>query len=704
MTLRSTIWLFDTVTPTPRSIVWLLAATAPMAVATTLGAQQTWNDERTHALVEHATERRANQLADTALVDYKATAHGYVTFLAQFGEGFPEPPKIVKADELGLEVYWRAPDLSKQRIMGRRDTLLLPTDINYHRDHLGIVQNNFRNIIRIGEGDEVQDVPHPLSPSGLDVYDFAIHDSLQIRLGSRVLDVYEVRVRPKDDRQPRTVGSVYIDRESGEVVRMTFSFTRAALIDKDLEDVSVVLENGLIDGRFWLPRRQEIEIRRTGSWLDYPARGIIRGRWEICCYEINKGIPPSYFAGPEIVMAPTAERAQNPFPFTGHVLDSLPPDVRAVTDEDVKKVQEEARALVRAQALARSRSFALSARHISDLARFNRVEGLALGTGILQRLGGGFAVAAAGRYGFSDDELKGRAALEYRTGMGSSLVLAAQREYHDVSDEQETSLVRNTIAAQEFGSDYTDTYDARGISLSGSLAPFGWRPSFELAYEEHAPLFVRAKPASGAFEPTIPAEELREERVGVALDRGTSLTYGGFELASHVAVSGIRRVGQGAHAEAVRPTIVLDLQRPFGTNRLISHTFAAGALSGDSVAVQHLVYLGGPTSGPGYDFHEFVGRGGVSQRLEYRFLTPFVPIPLGRFGRAPGSITLAPFATVVWIDRSAAFKEARQGWYPSLGLGALTVFDVLRLDVARGLRGGRWTFSLDIGRDFWSVL
>src|SRR5256885_3831309 len=391
---------------------------AMIVVATHLGAQQTWNDPRTTALVERATERRASQLADTALVDYKATAHGYVTFLAQFGEGFPEPPKIVKADELGLEVYWRAPDLSKQRIMGRRDTLLLPTDINYHRDHLGIVQNNFRNIIRIGEGDEVQDVPHPLSPAGLQAYDFAIRDSLQIRLGPRVLDVYEVRVRPRDDRQPRTVGSVYIDRESGEVVRMTFSFTRAALIDKDLEDVSVVLENALIEGRYWLPRRQEIEIRRTGSWIDYPARGIIRGRWEICCYEINQGIPANYFAGPEIVMAPPSERAMKPCPFSGAVLDSLPSDVRAVTDADVKKVQEEARALVREQALQSSRSFVLSARHLSDMVRFNRVEGLALGTGVLQRLGAGFALAASGRYGFSDKESKGRGALEYRTGAG----------------------------------------------------------------------------------------------------------------------------------------------------------------------------------------------------------------------------------------------------------------------------------------------
>ena len=681
-----------------------LSLAAAFLITGTLNAQA-WNDPRTRALVERATERRTSQLADTGLVDYKATAHGYVTFLAQFGEGFPEPPRIVKADELGLEVYWRAPDLSKQRIMGRRDTLLLPTDINYHRDHLGIVQNNFRNIIRIGEGDEVQDVPHPLSPVGLQVYDFAIHDSLQIRLGPRVLDVFEVRVRPKDDRQARAVGAVYIDRETGEVVRMAFSFTRAALIDKDLEDVSVVLENALIEGRFWLPRRQEIEIRRTGAWLDYPARGIIRGRWEICCYEVNTGISPSFFAGPEIVMAPPAERAQKPFPFTGHVLDSLPPDVRAVTDEEVKKVQEEARALVRAQALARSKSFVFSARHVSDIARFNRVEGLALGSGFLQRVGAGFAVAASGRYGFSDKELKGRGALEYRTGAGSSLILAAERQYRDVSDDQETSLVQNTIAAQEFGSDYSDTYDSRRISLAGSLARFGWRPSLELAYERHEPLLVHARPASGTFEPTIPALSLHETRATLGLDRPTSLTFGGYELGTHFALTGVRISRTAAiRSDLLRPTLILDLEKPFGSNRLLIHTIAAAVVSGDSVPVQHLVFLGGPTSGPGYEFHEFVGRGGVSQRIEWRFLAPFIPIPLGRFGRAPGTITLAPFGTAVWIDRSAPFKPARQGWYPSLGLGALTVFDVIRLDVARGLRHGRWTFSVDIGRDFWSVL
>ena len=159
-------------------------------------------------------------------------------------------------------------------------------------------------------------------------------------------------------------------------------------------------------------------------------------------------------------------------------------------------------------------------------------------------------------------------------------------------------------------------------------------------------------------------------------------------------------------SDLLRPSIALDLQKPFGSSRLLLHTIAAGIFGGtDTLPAQHLVYFGGPTTGPGYDFHEFVGRGGISQRIEYRILAPFLPIPLGRFGRAPGTITLAPFANAVWIDRSAPFKSGRQGWFPSLGLGALTVFDVLRFDVARGFRGdGRWTFGVDIGRDFWSVL
>ncbi len=675
---------------------------------------QEWNDPRSRTLVEQATERRARQIADTALASYKAAAHGYLTFLAQVGEGFTEPPKIVKADELALEVYWHAPNLSKQLIAGRRDTLLLPTDINYHRDHLGIVQNNFANIIRLGDGDEVRDVPHPLSAEGLLQYDYAIRDSLQIRLGPRTLDVYEVRVRPKNDRQPRAVGAVYIDRESGEVVRMAFSFTRSALKDKELEDVSVVLENGLIEGRFWLPRRQEIEIRRTGTWLDYPARGIIRGRWEICCYEVNKPLPPGIFSGPEIALAPRG--TPMPFPFTGQLLDSLPPDVRAVTDADVAKVQDEARALVRAQALARTKSTSLSGRSVSDFIRVNRVEGLAFGGGIAQRLGEGFAVSLRGRYGFADERGKVRGELSYRRASGAGLWLAGYRDTRDVGDIAERSLTVNSLAAQEFGSDYTDLYGARGASavIRFPLST-GWTGSIEGVYERQRMLAVNATPSSGQYEPAAAALNGLERRATIALDRPTRVGPWGFETQLHADASVIRSSGASTPGITFgRFTMTANLEKPLGRQRFVVRAFDAFATNTDFLPAHRFIYMGGPVSGPGYDYHQLATDAGGSHRVELQTPFPFVSFLLGRYGRTPASVTLAPFANLIWRNERrdprlqplgvGAERRWDVGWYPSVGVGVLSVFDLIRFDVARGLNNGRWTFSVDVLRDLWRIL
>ena len=181
-------------------------------------AAQAWNSPDALALVERGTAQRQLIQADTSLRGYTARAHGFVFFLAQVGQGLTEPPRLVKADELQLEVYWRAPSLSKQTILGWRDGTWLPTDINYHRDHLGVVTNNYGNRIRIGGGDEVRDVVHPLSPEGLAQYDFALQDSLELEANTRTVRVYEVAVRPKSFAQPLVIGTLYLDRETAEVV------------------------------------------------------------------------------------------------------------------------------------------------------------------------------------------------------------------------------------------------------------------------------------------------------------------------------------------------------------------------------------------------------------------------------------------------------------------------------------------------------
>ena len=693
-------------------------------------AQRAWNDSTSRGLVQRATDRRARQLADSGLVDYSAQAHGYLTFLSQLGDGFPLPPKVIKADELALEVYWRAPNYSKQWILGRRDTLLLPTDINYHRDHLGIVQNNFPDIIRLGDGDEVQDVAHPLSARGLATYEYQLSDSLRMEIPGRTIDVYEVKIRPTDDRIAAAVGAVYIAKDDGQVVRMAFSFTRSALKDKQLEDVSIVIENSLIEGRFWLPRRQEIEIRRTGSWMDFPARGIIRGRWEIRDYKVNQGSTVALTPGPEVLYAPPQRRAQFRWP-EGSIMAGIPDDIEVASDADVRQVQEEARRLVRAQALQRSRATLPSVRAISDLLRVNRAEGLAVGGGIRRRIGAGLDAGLLARWGFADHEPKATLSLGWERADGVAFRVRTFREYREAADEAETSRLRNSIAAQEFGSDYTQPFDTRGVAANLQLGLHGGlRWQVDGGYEWHDGLGVAARPSSGRYAPTLAAFRGKGTRLSVGVERpaggwwwGSTMRARGELRVGHLGAW--NRAGAGSAAEApgsfVRVFGSAEVLRSVGRAQL-QLRLAGGAMDAQGgTAPQLLLFAGGPFSAPGYDFHAFRSRALLAPHVEWQFPVPFVGVPLGRWGRIPAEARLAPYLHAVYSSTGAAGTRRangstsgfappvvgspyRAGWYPSVGVGVLSLFDLVRIDLARGLRDGRWTFGLDVSRDFWSIL
>jgi hypothetical protein len=706
--------------PHPAACVLLMLL---MVLVRPAGAQ-TWNDPRSRALVEGATQRRVEQLADTALRDYRATAHGYVAFLAQLGEGLRTPPKVIKTDELVNEVYWRAPNLSKQRIVGRRDTLLLPTDIAYHADHLGIIQNNFPDIIRVGEGDEVADVPHPLSRAGLALYDFALADSFSIGAASQRIHVYEVKIRPKDDRLPRVVGAAYIDQASHQVVRLNLTFTSAAFLDKALEELSVVLENRLVAGRFWLPSRQEIEIRRKGEWLEYPARGIIRGRWEIGDYQINQELAPAIFTGPEIVIAPPQILAQHQW--QGRILDSLPPDVLAITEPEIARVQEEARAIVRAQALAAAKRATLSARRISDFARFDRVEGFAFGTGLQKQLGSGWTTGVRGRYGIDDKQGKGEVNLSWLASNGSTFRLFASRDFRELGDIDERSSVVNSLAAQEFGSDDTDPYLVRGVGGSyGFSLGAGLDARLTGSYEIESSLAVHARPVTGTFEPTVDVAPSGPRHA-------TVLTFGGTRPLQPWL--GSTDLSMRVEARARIPTrddtpfprydqrtfrgfALAEIQRPIRDTRLVASASVAGTTGGATQTVStELVYLGGPVSAPGYDFHSLISNVGATGHLEWRLPAPFPAFSLGRYGRVPARGSFAPYVHAAAIGNPTTICVPVESptpsecpdahhFFPSAGAAYLLPFDILRIDVARGLgHQGRWFFGVDVSRDFWSIL
>ena len=161
-----------------------------------------WNDRPVLELLERARDARQAAVVHSTLRSYRAEARGYVYFFVD--RPGSDQHILVKADQVALDLYWRAPNDAKQHIVGLRDEKVLPTSIRYHLDHLSVVQDDFGDYIRLGDGDEVEQVLHPIGPGSRAMYDFQLVDSLSLTYaaGEEEVHVYEVRVRPRSFDRP----------------------------------------------------------------------------------------------------------------------------------------------------------------------------------------------------------------------------------------------------------------------------------------------------------------------------------------------------------------------------------------------------------------------------------------------------------------------------------------------------------------------
>ena len=669
----------------------LAAAVSPLEA-------QAWDSPDALALVRRAVERRAAVEADSALQSYRTRAHGFVFFLAQVGEGLTEPPRLIKADELDVEVYWQAPDHSKQVVSGWRDGAFLPTDIEYHRDHLGIVTNNFGDVIRIGEGDEVRDAIHPLSRAGPAAYQYAVGDSLTIQAAGGEVTVREVQVRPRSFSLPLIVGTLYLDGETAELVRFRFSFTPAAYLDRQLEDITIVLENGRFEGRWWLPFRQEIEIRRRVSFLDFPARGIIRGRWEIADYDLNVTIPAGVLEGPALggLRRPRPDDSTWGMPLSEAIADVAAP----VNRQDMDALRVEVERIAGSRALGGLPSSRLASGSLSDIAHVNRVQGLALGFGgVLGMRGSRIEVRPRIGYGTSDRRITGGLTVLAGSG-GTQVSLGAERGVRDLSDLPVISPALNSLLAQEAGDDYGDY-----VLLNGATAGLRHRLSgrtslaLELALEESRSVGVESSPANGRYRanPPLGAGTFRIARV--ALERGSAGIAVRQDLQGRLALE----AGEGER-EYVRAVLECRWLRPAGSGHLLARAYLGAGT--EHLPGYRSFLMGGRGTLLGEPFRAYGGRTAALAHVEWRFEAPFPAIRLGSFASTGRRLTLAPFVSAGWTDRPLAGLpwDGTDGVRPVAGLAVEWLMRLLRLEVGVGLRDGTVGFAVDVNRDWWGVL
>ena len=703
---------------------WVLALGAALALPLGSAAQplpvdtsQTgWNAPRALDLIRQAQQRRTQSLQDTALLSYRADARAYVYFYLDRRDTGQR--NLVKTDQVALEVLWRAPNLAKQRIVGWRNQKSMPTNIHYHIDHLAVVMENFGDEIRIGDGDEVSDVPHPAAPGAEVYYDYRLSDSLSLGLpgAGEPVRVYELQVRPKDFARPAFVGALFVDRREGALVRLDFTFTPASYRDRRLDYVNISLDNGLWKGRFWLPNEQRLEVRRQIPELDIPAGSVIRGSLRVSNYRFNEPLDPVEFAGRPVVLAPEPQRRA--FPFEQGIHEELRAEGIGPAVE-LAEIRRQAMELARNRALSGlSQGLRLRLPAASDVLRYNRSEGAVLGLGVGRPLTPTLNARLHGGWAFGARHAHGKAELRWQRGPLRLGLSGYANQPRDVGVGPVASGAANTLAAFFAGRDYSDLYFAHGAALSARLALSpDWEAFGSLAYEDHD----QAERLSGfsVFE-------------GGDSFRGLQPIHDGFFTLGSLGVRRTPTLGLagwwrgGLWVDGVLPDYSVELGMPggglprppsvegraarlqaelgwgrrwtAGATELELH--ARGGVTSDQVPLQQTFFLGGRGTVPGFSFREWAGNrylfGGAT-------LTTDLGSPWMR-GRLHANAGAARLYGGNPLRDAPAFR-LRGGDGASLGAGVGLVNDLLYLDVHRGLgAGGLWEIVVETSRGFWDFL
>lgn len=678
-----------------RILILGLAALIPAS----LGAQQ-WGDPAAMALVSRAVARRSAAEGEGGLRSWQVRARGVVLFQAQLGESPDAPTRLIKGDELDVEVYWSAPGRSKQVIRRWRDRRYLPTDIRYHRDHLGIVTDGFGPVIRIGDGDEVRNVPHPLSDSGLVTYEFARIDSATVLLAHGRVDVDVVAFRPRDPSRPGAVGTLYLDRGSAELARARFTFTPASYVDATVEALTVLLDYARVENVAWLPWRQTVEIRRNTGWLDLPYRGVIRANWEFGDFTLDAAIPDATFRGLPIG---GLTRPQNADTTWSEPLDSaLESAGPAASGADVAAAREQVMRAVEGRIAPTAPKPRAAVGGVSDLVRYNRVQGVALGFGVVRR-GSWVAWKPKIGVGLADGRVTGglTATIASHDARPSTLDLFADRSIRDLSDLPVVSGVINSLTAQESGDDHGDyvMVEQVGVRLSIPVARAAKLAS-TVAYVDPSSVDVSAFPAHGSVRP--------QQRLG-----GDGYWTGAFTLASEgsrgsddvgfdwrVGVEG----GTGS-PEWGRVTAEVDGVLPFvGTTTLGVRGYGGSATA--AVPAWRTFVLGGRGTLLGEEFRAWGGRDVAWGSLEWRVPVPFPAIGLGDFVSTGRNAVVAPFLAAGWADDPVSGLSWTATHDPRLtaGVALELLYRLIRIEAGASLQTGDVGVTFDVGRVWWGAL
>ncbi len=447
---------------------------APSVSPTDPGA---WNSDVALALLARGQAARLEEVNLGMLQSYEALTEGHIYFYVDTDEG---EQALIRVDQVAVELFWQAPDQIRQRIVGERSETRLPVrDFRYYLDRLTLVQYGFEDEIQVGQGMDVAGVPHPLAqPPGRDPthypYDVQLGDAVVLRLPGEPepLAVRELRVRPRDPSLPGFVGSVFLSERDAQIVRMTFTFTPASYVDRRTDWIRVSLDYGLWEGRYWLPNRQELEVRREVPELDLGVGTVIRAVLRVGDYELNVPIPEHVLSAPPVTQFPRTLRET--FAFREGLYDAMVRDgvAQVEVQVDPRRIREEATRLLANQPPTGLAPFRLHVPAFSSLVRADPYRGVSVGAGASWRPAGTLRLRTRLGASLQTGRPEGLATLDGLRLDGHAVSVEAMvRGSKDRSARPVGPGLLSTLGTITHGQSYRSPWERSGIRATAETRP-----------------------------------------------------------------------------------------------------------------------------------------------------------------------------------------------------------------------------------------
>lgn len=682
----------------------------------------TFDSPSTEAIVT-ATIARSGQLPGE-LLDYEADIQTsmFLTLSTDSADGGDLPATV---DEMVSTVRWNRTGFLHQQVLGHRTRVLvpLPYTLGTLMQRPWVVPHLYG--VELYTPFAGRRAINPFGSQGPDYYQYASEDPVRLRVQGELVTLIPIVVRPRPTTQRDegllVVGTFYLDQERAAVARARFGFLGGGSdVPASVVDIGtfVELENGLWEGRYWLPYRQRRDVAFESGLLG--ASLTARVVSQFLSYDFNTGWAPS---GAREVL--TWDLDDGSAAFSGW---------RGEVGENAARYSADDFADLRLATAVAGRprdagpSIALHYARGQHLFRFNRVEGPYLGIGarllppdprahpwqVYGTAGWAFAEGTPrGEIGalWGEPVVRGGA-----DGPGFGLGATAYRRLADIQPFRPSYDWEwiYTFPALFFGSDERDYYDVTGVELFGTARSGRWDARLGARLERHDSVQVNtSRYLFGEATDFAPLAGISVgDQVAIEGSAGYSLGPGAFGVGNSL-VARINVEAGVADFDYQRLWAVVSSRYQLG-----SVTAAAridGGTSWGSVPPQRLYRFGSFEGLRGYERNEFGGSSAVLARGRLTIgIPPRTSAPLARFDvfmvppLRPALVLLGESGWTRISERNTA-SLARLGAAPtdgfrsSMGVG-LSIFDdaltVERLEpVGAGARGrsGRWY----IGFTYW---